>query len=125
MPVEGIVTQGFDPSRGHFGLDIAARKGTPIYAATDGSVVFAGWTFDDGNMLMISHGDGYMTVYKHAQSLIKTAHMTVKRSEPIAFVGTTGKTSLGPHLHFEVWKDGVARDPSEFLLSPSRIQQQQ
>jgi len=121
-PTEGMTTQGFDPALGHFGLDIATRKGMPVFAATDGYVLFAGWTYDDGNMLIVAHGGGYVTVYKHAQSLLKTAHTVVKRGEPIALAGTTGKTSLGPHLHFEVWKDGMPYDPNEYLLSPSKIQ---
>lgn len=122
VPTDGITTQGFEPEHGHFGMDFAATKGTPVYAATDGYVVFAGWTYDDGNMMMIAHGSGYVTVYKHTQSLLKTSHTTVKRGEAIALVGTTGKTSAGPHLHFEVWKDGTPQDPNEYLLTPSRIQ---
>jgi len=122
LPTQGIATQGFEPSHGHYGLDFAAPKGTPVYAATDGHVVFAGWTLDDGNMLMISHGDGYMTVYKHLQSLLQTPHAAVRRGEAIALVGSTGNTSFGPHLHFEVWKDGIPRDPDDYLVVPTRIQ---
>ena len=121
-PTEGFVTQGFDPPRRHFGMDFAAKRGTPVYAPADGHVVFAGWTYDDGNLLILSHGGGYLTVYKHNQSLLKNTQAMVKRGEPIALLGTSGKTSLGPHLHFEVWKDGVPRDPNEFLLTPARVQ---
>lgn len=121
-PVQGFLSQGFDPSRRHFGLDIAAKSGTPVYAATDGHVVFAGWTFDDGNMLIISHGGGYLTVYKHNQSLLIQAQSVVKRGEPIALLGSSGRTSLGPHLHFEVWNNGVPQDPNEYLLSPIHAQ---
>ena len=122
IPTDGMRTQEFDPGHGHFGVDFAARKGTPVYAATDGYIVFSGWTFDDGNMMMIAHGGGYVTVYKHAQSLLKTSHTIVRRGEAIALVGTTGQTSVGPHLHFEVWKDGTPQDPNDFLLTPSRTQ---
>ncbi len=122
MPADGVATQGFDPANGHYGIDIASRKGNPIYAASDGIVVFSGWTYDDGNMLMISHGRGYLTVYKHAQALLKPSHASVKRGEPIALIGNTGMTSLGPHLHFEVWKDGIPQDPADFVLASSRIQ---
>ena len=121
-PTEGFVTQGFDPPRRHFGMDFAGKRGTPVYAPTDGHVVFAGWTYDDGNLLILSHGGGYLTVYKHNQSLLKNTQAMVKRGEPIALLGTSGKTSLWPHLHFEVWKDGVPRDPNDFLLTPARIQ---
>ncbi len=121
-PTDGVATQGFDPAHGHYGQDFAARKGTPVVAATDGYVLFAGWTYDDGNMVMISHGSGYLTVYKHLQALLTTPHATVKRGETIALVGSTGNTSYGPHLHFEVWKDGIPRDPNEYVLTTSKNQ---
>jgi murein DD-endopeptidase MepM/ murein hydrolase activator NlpD len=120
-PVVGFVSQGFDPEHNHYGIDFAGKRGTPIYAAGDGHVIFAGWTYDDGNMLIISHGGGYLTVYKHNQSLLTTPQSAVTRGQPIALLGTSGKTSLGPHLHFEVWKDGLPRDPNKFLLTPSKV----
>jgi len=119
-PVTGFVTQQFDPAHNHYGIDFAGKRGTPVYAAGDGHVIFAGWTYDDGNMLIISHGGGYLTVYKHNQTLLTSAQAVVSRGEPIALLGTSGKTSLGPHLHFEVWKDGLPRDPNKFLLTPSK-----
>ena len=118
--MEGFVTQGFDPSRNHFGIDIAAQRGTPVYAPGDGVVMFAGWTYEDGNMLIIAHGGGYATVYKHNQTLLKNTLNAVKRGEPIALLGSTGKTSAGHHLHFEVWRNGVPQDPNDFLLVPAR-----
>jgi len=121
-PVEGFVTQGFDPSHNHFGIDIAAQRGTPVYAPGDGVVLFAGWTYEDGNMLIIAHGGGYATVYKHNQTLLKNTLNAVKRGEPIALLGSTGKTSAGHHLHFEVWRNGVPQDPNDFLLVPARAQ---
>ncbi len=120
-PTEGFLTQGFDPSRRHFGMDFAGKRGTPVYASADGHVIFAGWTYDDGNLLIVSHGGGYLTVYKHNQSLLRNTQALVRRGEIIALLGTSGKTSLGPHLHFEVWKDGVPRDPNEFLLTPLKV----
>jgi murein DD-endopeptidase MepM/ murein hydrolase activator NlpD len=117
---EGFVTQEFEPARHHYGLDFAGKVGSPVYAASDGHVIFAGWTYDDGNMLIISHGGGYLTVYKHNQMLLTSAQAVVSRGEPVALLGTSGKTSLGPHLHFEVWKDGIPRDPNQFLLTPSK-----
>jgi murein DD-endopeptidase MepM/ murein hydrolase activator NlpD len=121
-PAEGFATQGFDPSRHHFGIDYAVKRGTPVYAATDGFVVFAEWTYDDGNMIILSHGGGYLTVYKHNQLLLKSSHAFVKRGELIAQSGATGQTSSGPHLHFEVWKDGLPQDPQEYLLTAPKIQ---
>jgi murein DD-endopeptidase MepM/ murein hydrolase activator NlpD len=115
-PVSGIVTQGFEPDNKHYGVDYAAKIGTPVHAAAQGYVVFAGWTHDYGNMLIVSHGGGYITVYKHSASLLKNTGALVKRGELICLVGDTGLTSKGPHLHFEVLKDGVPLDPMQLLL---------
>lgn len=121
-PTEGFVTQGFDLGRRHAGIDYATKTGTPVHAGTDGYIVFSNWSYDDGNMIIIVHGGGYLTVYKHNHVLLKSSNTFVKRGELIALSGSTGKTSLGPHLHFEVWKDGVPQDPNEFLLTPYTTQ---
>jgi murein DD-endopeptidase MepM/ murein hydrolase activator NlpD len=117
LPAKGYITRGFQPSQGHLGIDIAGKEGSPIVAAADGFVVFAGWTYDAGNMIIIAHGGGYFTFYKHNQALLKAANSSVKHGEPIALLGNTGAMSHGPHLHFEVWKDGVALDPSDYVLN--------
>lgn len=122
-PVEGFVSQSFDAGRGHYGMDFAGKRGSLVSAAADGRVVFAGWTYEDGNMLIISHSGGYLTVYKHNQSLLAGMQAAVRRGEPIALLGTSGRTSLGPHLHFEVWSDGRPQDPEEFFFTSARRQQ--
>jgi len=119
FPTEGYVTRGFEPDRGHFGLDIAGKVGTPIRAAADGYVVFAGWTLQDGNIIIVSHTGGFLTFYKHNHALMKNAGMFVRRGESVAVLGNTGESSLGPHVHFEVWKDGSPRDPALYLLNPN------
>ncbi|HTY01568.1 MAG TPA: M23 family metallopeptidase [Bacteroidota bacterium] len=121
-PVEGIISQGFDPAASHYGVDFAGKRGTPVFAAADGHVVFAGWTYDDGNMVILAHDGGYMTVYKHNQTLLTTLQSFVRRGEPIALLGASGRTSAGPHLHFEVWKNGTPRDPDEYLLVQDKAQ---
>ena len=118
LPTEGYISQGFDPERGHFGMDIAGKRGTPIYAAADGHVVFAGWTYEDGNVIILAHGGGLLTVYKHNQALLRGAQVSVERGDPIALLGTSGTTSHGPHLHFEVWVSGAPQDPTGFILRP-------
>lgn len=117
MPTDGYITRGFDPNQRHFGLDIAGKTGTPVHAAAEGFVVFAGWTNEDGYMLILSHPDGYLTFYKHNQSLLVAAHRYVQRGEPIALLGDTGITSAGPHLHFEIWKDGAPVDPANYMVN--------
>lgn len=115
-PVVGYVARGFDEVRKHFGIDYAGRRGAIISAAADGYIVFSGWTFDDGNMIILSHGSGYFTIYKHNQSLLKSTNEFVKRGQPIALLGDSGNTSYGPHLHFELWKDGLPQNPDEYLI---------
>jgi murein DD-endopeptidase MepM/ murein hydrolase activator NlpD len=118
MPADGYLTRGFDAQQEHYGIDIAGKPGTAIFAAADGSVMFAGWTYEDGFMMIIGHSQGYMTVYKHNQALLKSTAEKVRRGEPIALLGNTGTTSAGPHLHFELWKDGIVCDPDNYLLIP-------
>ena len=116
FPVEGYITREFDASRRHFGIDIAGKQGSPVSAVADGSVIFSGWTYDDGQMAIISHAGGYLTFYKHNQMLLESVGSRVERGEPIALLGNSGKASLGPHLHFEVWENSTPIDPSELLL---------
>jgi murein DD-endopeptidase MepM/ murein hydrolase activator NlpD len=117
IPTEGYMTRGFEVEQNHLGLDIAGKTGNLIVAAADGNVVFAGWTYNDGYVVIVSHSSGFMSFYKHNQSLLKMAGTFVRRGEPIATLGSSGTTSSGPHLHFEIWKDGVPVDPSAYLIN--------
>ena len=120
-PVVGYVSRGFDDARRHFGIDYAGRRGAIISAAADGYVVFSGWTYDDGNMIILTHGSGYFTIYKHNQSLLKSTNEFVRRGQPIALLGNSGNTSYGPHLHFELWKDGQPQNPDEYLIATESL----
>lgn len=116
-PVSGVVTQGFDLDQKHFGMDFAAKEGTLVHAAAQGYVVFSGWTYEYGYTLILSHANGYVTAYKHNSTLLKGTGSFVRRGELISLVGSTGRTSKGPHLHFEVLKDGFPADPQLYLLN--------
>ncbi len=117
IPTQGYITRGFDPSQNHYGLDFAGKTGTLVVAAADGNVVFSGWTYEDGYVVIISHAGGFITYYKHNQTLLKSANSFVRRGEPIATLGSSGTTSSGPHLHFEIWRDGTPVDPSIYLIN--------
>jgi murein DD-endopeptidase MepM/ murein hydrolase activator NlpD len=117
LPAEGYMTRGFEPERNHYGLDIAGKTGNLIIAAADGNIVFSGWTYDDGYVVIVSHASGFMSFYKHNQSLLKSSGTVVHRGEPIATLGNSGTTSSGPHVHFEIWKDGIPVDPSLYLVN--------
>ncbi|KNZ33693.1 MAG: peptidase M23 [Methylibium sp. NZG] len=123
-PVDVAVGSGFgfrtDPFTGqaalHTGLDFPADVGTPVMAAAGGVVQLSEFQSQYGNVVEIDHGKGLVTRYAHnSKVLVKTGDI-VKRSQVIAEVGTTGR-STGPHLHFEVRVEGVAQDPAKFLAA--------
>ena len=114
-PVKGSITERFSLRNKHFAVDIAVAKDTPIKAALNGSVIFADWTPSTGNVIIIRHNNGFLSAYKHAASLTKSQGDVVRTGEVIALAGSTGKESTGVHLHFELWKDGYAIDPAQFI----------
>jgi murein DD-endopeptidase MepM/ murein hydrolase activator NlpD len=122
MPVAGTPTSGYgsriDPIQHkeikHPGFDLAAKTGTPVSAAAEGTVVSAGPAGTYGNLVTVRHGNGVETRYAHLSATTVKAGDHVDAGQQIGNVGTTGY-STGPHLHFEVRKDGQAIDPAPFL----------
>ncbi|NNE65155.1 MAG: peptidoglycan DD-metalloendopeptidase family protein [Pyrinomonadaceae bacterium] len=127
MPVAGRISSRFGNrfhpidkvQKFHGGIDIAAPRGTPIRAASDGEVVFAGRRGGYGNMVIIQHADGRTSRYAHAQSLNVFKGQKVSVGETIGAVGSTGKAT-GPHLHFEVRENGKPVNPFELLAKVQR-----
>lgn len=97
----------------HLGVDLAANTGSPVVAAAPGIVVTAAWRGALGNLVEVVHDGGFVTRYAHNKMLFTEPGKRVKQGEVIACVGSTGR-STGPHLHFEVRKDGVPLDPCAF-----------
>ena len=112
-PVNGFISRGFNPEIGHIGIDFVVKVGTPVYAAANGYVVFADYTPRDGYMMIINHADDYITVYKHCSILLKKVRDRVFQGELISLSGNTGAITTGPHLHFEIWKDGRPINPKD------------
>jgi murein DD-endopeptidase MepM/ murein hydrolase activator NlpD len=123
-PVIGVVTDGFGPRIDpitrrpafHDGLDISVNIGTPVEAPADGVVVFAARDAGYGKMIKISHGFGFTTVFGHLEGFTVKEGERVHRGEVIGRVGMTGRTT-GPHLHYEVWKDGDRQNPLHYILN--------
>ena len=110
-PVKGQITQKFDPLNNHFALDILVDTGTPVKSILEGKVIFSEWSVDTGHVLIIDHGDDIISVYKHNSKVLKTQNNFVKAGEVIAYSGNQGTLSTGPHLHFELWKNGTPINP--------------
>lgn len=115
-PARGTLTSrfGWRYRRHHEGIDLAAPRGTPIYAARDGVVDYSGWKGGYGKVVFVRHGGGVVTVYGHASSLLVQPGQPVKKGQLIARVGCTGRCT-GSHLHFEVRVGGRAVNPLSYL----------
>ena len=130
-PVQGPITSEFGyrfifgETNFHRGLDIAAPMGTAINAGADGTVIFAGEKGTYGNLVILSHGNGFVTYYAHCSKLLVEVGDTVTQGQPIAAVGSTGR-STGPHCHFEVRYENEPIDPLFYLPgennAPARTQ---
>ncbi|HEY3276439.1 MAG TPA: M23 family metallopeptidase [Syntrophorhabdaceae bacterium] len=125
-PIKGQISSGFGarehPISGntaqHTGIDIRAPVGTPVKATADGIVSFSSWHNDSGHIIVLEHGRGFTTAYAHNKANYVKVGQRVKRGEMIAVSGSTG-TTTGPHLHYEVWKNGGHVNPAPFLKEAS------
>lgn len=111
----GFPTRGFNAEESHYGIDVAVSEGSYVRAIEEGSVVLADWTRDGGFTVAVQHNDGYLSVYKHNKRLLKERGEPVQAQEPLAVSGNTGEMTTGPHLHFELWRNGLAQDPQSYI----------
>lgn len=115
VPLNGSLINGFNPDNGHFGVDIATGGDQIINATLDGTVVFAAWSISNGYCIGIQHADSYFSVYKHNATLLKKEGEYVKAGEAIAILGKSGGAETVEHLHFELWHNGIAINPAEYM----------
>ena len=114
VPVKGYVTRGLNIDNNHLGIDIAAKFQDDIYSPGYGKVVFSGMSEDLGNIIIMNHPGGFITLYAHNDSNLVVSGAIVEKGQIIARVGETGN-SKGPHLHFEIWKNNQILDPREII----------
>jgi len=115
MPVKGILTNKFDSEIGHLGIDIVAEADAPIMAALAGTVIMATWSLETGYVIQIQHDNNLVSFYKHNSILLKETGDRVEAGESIAIIGNSGEVTTGPHLHFELWNNGVPIDPELYI----------
>ena len=115
-PVNGVISSHYQADIHHFGVDIAAASKESVLATLDGTVMYAGYDPNQGNVIQLQHKYGFVSVYKHNELLLKEPGEQVVAGEAIALVGNTGKLSTGPHLHFELWYNGKPVNPEDFIV---------
>jgi murein DD-endopeptidase MepM/ murein hydrolase activator NlpD len=121
-PVNGRISSSFGTrvhpltgaSNFHSGIDISTPTGSPVRATANGIVSFSSWHNDSGYIVVLEHGHGYRTIYAHNKQNFVKVGQQVKRGERLSLSGSTG-ASTGPHVHYEVWKNGVHVNPQPFL----------
>ena len=113
-PVNGFISQGFNVDN-HPGIDIVTAKDKTVLACLSGTVIYLGYTQRDGYVLILDHANGYISVYKHAKTVLKKIGAKIQMSDPIAIVGNTGENTSGPHLHFELWYNQSAVNPKDYM----------
>ena len=114
-PLKGPFSEVYNIKEKHYGVDIVASQNAPVKSVADGTVVFSGWTAETGNVIIVEHSYGLLSIYKHNSSLTKEQGERVRKGEVIATAGSTGEYSTGPHLHFELWSDGRPLNPADFI----------
>jgi murein DD-endopeptidase MepM/ murein hydrolase activator NlpD len=115
-PVNGIVTRGFDPIEGHYGIDLVAAPNEVVKAALDGTVTMSTWTLETGYVIQVQHDYKLLSIYKHNAALFKSVGQKVAAGDAIAIVGNSGELTTGPHLHFELWHDRVPLNPADYIV---------
>lgn len=114
-PVTGYITSGYNPKEKHYAVDISLKKGTPIKAVADGTVIFTAWTSETEYVIILKHKKEFISVYKHNSVVLKQQGDLVKSGQVIALSGSLGEFSTGPHLHFELWSNGFPVNPTNYI----------
>jgi len=115
-PVNGVITNLFDAAQKHYGIDIVSKPNELVKSVLDGTVVMATWTIETGHVVYVQHSQDFISVYKHNSEILKREGTKVRAGEPVAVIGNSGEYSTGPHLHFELWKNGVPVDPQQYII---------
>ena len=115
-PLVGIFTEKYNRGGNHFGVDLVSIEGSIINSIADGVVVINNWTKETGFVIGVQHSDGFLSFYKHNSKILKDVGDFVKIGEGIAVIGSSGELSSGPHLHFELWKNGKSVNPENYIL---------
>ncbi len=115
VPLKGIITRGFNSSESHFGIDITPGTDNAVLAILSGTIILTEWSIETGHVIGVQHDNNLISFYKHNARLLKETGDRVTAGESIAIAGNSGENTSGPHLHFELWKNGVPVDPKDYI----------
>lgn len=115
-PTTGLIINRFNPEQNHYGIDLVTDVNQPVLAVREGNVTFANWTIETGYVIQIQHDNNFLSLYKHNAELLKDVGDYVGAGDAIAIVGNSGEFTTGPHLHFELWQNGIPLNPENFIL---------
>lgn len=114
-PINGMITKPFHRAGNHYGVDIVAKEKDPIKAISTGIVIFSDWSVDTGWVIVIQHYNNVVSICKHCAILFKKVGNLVRAGDVVALMGNSGEISTGPHLHFELWSEGIALNPEDYI----------
>jgi murein DD-endopeptidase MepM/ murein hydrolase activator NlpD len=114
-PLKGEVSADFDLEKSHYGIDLVAPENTAILNILDGVVINADWSDQTGHTISVQHKGNMVSIFKHNSVLLKRIGDHVKKGEAIAVIGNTGELTSGPHVHFELWFNGSAVNPNDYI----------
>ena len=114
-PANGLISEGFNFSNKHFGVDIVLKERTPIKSISDGIVIFSAWTLSYGYTVVVYHKNKLTSIYKHNESVKVKKGDYVMSGEVIAMSGNTGELTTGPHLHLEIWDSQGPLNPEDLI----------
>jgi len=114
-PAKGILTNSFNSGKSHYGTDIVSGANEVVKSTLDGTVTLATWTLETGWVVQVQHSNNLISIYKHNAELLKRVGDYVRAGEPIAIIGNSGELTSGPHLHVELWYNGVPLNPEDYI----------
>lgn len=112
-PVDGVISQRYYTS--HKAIDIVTKEGSSVLACLSGTIIYSAYSQLDGHVIIIDHGNGFISVYKHNKTRLKKMGDKVRTGDPIALVGNSGENTTGPHLHFELWLKQQSVNPEDYF----------
>ena len=114
-PLSGLISDGYNNKTKHFGIDLVAKEKSRISSVLEGTVIISHWSYETGYVIGIQHKNDYLSFYKHNSVLLKSVGDYVSAGDHIAIIGNSGELSSGPHLHFELWHDGIPVNPENYI----------